>query len=71
MGIEVDLGCNFYKPFYEVEWKLQQGFYWDFYDADGTYETRYVYGELNTKYELKKSNIVKTWYKILFVQQQQ
>ena len=38
-----------------VEWKLQQGFYWDFYDADGTYETRYVYGELNTKYELKKA----------------
>ena len=55
VGIEVDLGYNFYKPFYEVEWKLQQGFYWDFYDADGTYETRYVYGELNTKYELKKA----------------
>ena len=55
VGIEMDLGYNFYKPFYEVEWKLQQGFYWDFYDTDGTYETRYVYGELNTKYELKKA----------------
>ena len=55
VGIEVDLGYNIYKPFYEVEWKLQQGFYWDFYSADGTYETRYVYGELNSKYQLKKS----------------
>jgi hypothetical protein len=55
VGIEVDLGYNIYKPFYEVEWKLQQGFYWDFYNSDGTYETRYVYGELNSKYQLKKS----------------
>ncbi len=55
IGIEIDLGYNIYKPFYEVEWKLQQGFYWDFYNSDGTYETRYVYGELNSKYQLKKS----------------
>ena len=55
VGSEVDLGYNIYKPFYEVEWKLQQGFYWDFYNSDGTYETRYVYGELNSKYQLKKS----------------
>ena len=55
IGIEIDLGYNIYKPFYEVEWKLQQGFYWDFYNSDDTYETRYIYGELNSKYQLKKS----------------
>lgn len=55
IGIEADLGYNFYKPFYEVEWKLQQGFYWDDYNEDGTYVTKFVYGELNSKYKLKKA----------------
>ena len=55
IGIEADLGYNFYKPFYEIDWKLNQGFYWDFYNEDGTYETTYVLGELTSKYKLKKA----------------
>ena len=35
--------------------KLNQGFYWDFYNEDGTYETEYVLGELTSKYKLKKA----------------
>ena len=53
IGIEADLGYNIYKPFYEIEWRLNQGFYWDFYNGNGAYETKYVLGELNSKYELK------------------
>ncbi len=55
IGIEADLGYNIYKPFYEVEWKLNQGFYWDATYEDGTTETVYILGELNSKYELKRA----------------
>lgn len=67
IGIEADLGYNIYKPFYEVEWKLQQGFYWDFYNEDGTYETKYIYGELNSKYKLKKAILARLGLKYYLI----
>ena len=54
IGFEIEIGYNFYKPFYEVEWKLNQGFYWDFETPEGT-ETEYILGELDSYYKLKKS----------------
>ena len=55
IGFEVDLGYNFYKPFYEIEWQINQGFYWEFPNEDGTTETNYVLGELDGYYNLKKA----------------
>ena len=46
------MGYNLYKPFYEVDWKLN-GFYWDFINDNGTVETMYLERELTTTYHLK------------------
>jgi len=54
IGMELDLGYNLYKPFYEVDWKIN-GFYWDFIDENGIVETRFVEKELSTYYQLKKA----------------
>ncbi len=54
IGFEVNLGYNIYKPFYEVEWQINQGFYWDFETPEGT-ETKYILGELDGYYNLKKT----------------
>ena len=53
IGVEIDLGYNIYKPFYEIEWKLNQGFYWETTDEDGNTELTYVLGELDSYYNLK------------------
>lgn len=42
IGIEVALGYNIYKPFYETDWRLTKGFYWDFQYQDGTSEIKFV-----------------------------
>jgi len=55
IGFEVDLGYNIYKPFYEVEWQLNQGFYWEFQKDDGTTELKYILGELDGYYKVKKA----------------
>ena len=52
IGMEFDMGYNLYKPFYEVDWKLN-GFYWDFINDNGTVETMYLERELTTTYHLK------------------
>lgn len=52
IGMEFDIGYNLYKPFYEVDWKLN-GFYWDFINDNGVVETMFVERELTTTYHLK------------------
>ncbi len=52
IGLEFDLGYNIYKPFYEIDWKLN-GFYWDFENEDGTIETRFVERKITNTYHLK------------------
>ena len=46
-GTELNLGANLYKPFYEIDWQLSQGFY-----ANGDYVKL---GELNSYYKTKKT----------------
>lgn len=51
LGFEVELGMNFYKPFYKIDWKLNQGYTYQ----DAQDETVTVLGELNSYYKLKKT----------------
>ncbi len=55
IGLEATMGYNIYKPFYEVDYQLQQGFNWEFFDDDGSSEFVYIYGELGSSYELKSA----------------
>lgn len=57
VGVEMQVGLNFYKPFYKVDWKLNQGkiIY------DGSYEL----GKLNWYYNVKhlvSSRLGMKWY---------
>ncbi len=45
LSIEATIGYNIFKPFYETDWRLTEGFYWNFHYEDGTTEIKYVYGE--------------------------
>ncbi len=54
IGIEVNIGYNLYKPFYEVDFQLHQGFNWEVFHDDGTSEFVYILGELDSSYEIKK-----------------
>jgi len=42
IGIETTIGYNIYKPFYETDWRLTKGFYWEFTNPDGSKEIRFV-----------------------------
>ncbi len=50
-GFEFDLGLNIYKPFYKIDWQLNQGYMYE--DAQG--ETVEVLGELDWYYEIKRT----------------
>ncbi len=62
VGLEFDLGYNIYKPFYELDWKLN-GFYWDFENEDGTIETRFVERDISNTYHLKHAILVRAGLK--------
>ncbi|WP_179315595.1 acyloxyacyl hydrolase [Winogradskyella undariae] len=51
IGIELNLGLNIYKPFYKIDWKINQGY--DYQDAHN--ETVDVLGELNWYYKIKRT----------------
>jgi len=51
VGFEFDLGLNIHKPFYQIDWKLNQGF--SFENNQG--ETVVVLGELDWYYEIKRT----------------
>ncbi|MCF6307374.1 MAG: acyloxyacyl hydrolase [Flavobacteriaceae bacterium] len=54
IGTEVTIGYNIYKPFYETDWRLNKGFYWNFEYPDGSSEQKYVYGKKEKYDKLKK-----------------
>jgi len=49
IGFEFDVGFNFHKPFYKIDWKLNQG-----YSYQSGEETVVVLGELDDYFKLKK-----------------
>jgi len=51
IGFEFDLGLNIHKPFYKIDWQLNQGFTYE--NANG--ETIEVLGELDWYYEIKRT----------------
>lgn len=51
VGFEFDLGINIYKPFYKIDWQLNQGY--SFEHSNGN--TVEVLGELDWYYEIKRT----------------
>ena len=54
IGVDIDISYNIYKPFYKVDWKLTQGFYWEFGSGEDE-EIRYVYRDFDDTYKLKRA----------------
>ncbi|MFK5983575.1 MAG: acyloxyacyl hydrolase [Flavobacteriaceae bacterium] len=55
IGVEATLGYNIYKPFYETDWRLTEGFYWEVNNSDGSSENLYIYGEKDEYNKAKKA----------------
>ncbi len=55
VGIEFQLGLNIYKPFYQVDWILNQGYVFIAYDVDNEPYIAVKYGELDWYYEVKRT----------------
>lgn len=51
IGFEFDIGFNIHKPFYKIDWKLNQGYSY----INGQGETVVILGELDDYYKLKKT----------------
>ncbi|MCA0154380.1 acyloxyacyl hydrolase [Winogradskyella vincentii] len=51
VGFEFDLGLNIHKPFYKIDWQLNQGYSYQ----TGNGETIVVLGELDWYYEIKRT----------------
>lgn len=49
-GVSTQLGVNFYKPAYAIDWRINEG--WDFPPRE--LPPNWVLGEYNTKYQLKR-----------------
>ena len=49
-GVSTQLGFNFYKPAYAIDWRINEG--WDYPPRE--LPPNWVLGEYNTKYQLKK-----------------
>lgn len=50
-GFELDIGLNIYKPFYKIDWQMNQGYTYE----NSKNETVEVLGELNWYYEIKRT----------------
>ena len=55
IGIEFQLGLNIYKPAYQMDWILNQGYVFVAYDDDNEPYIAVVYGELDWYYEIKRT----------------
>lgn len=51
VGVEVQLGVNFHKPAYKIDWRINEG--WDF--APREIPDFWVFGELNSKFKAKNA----------------
>lgn len=49
VGMEMNVGINFFKPFYKIDWQLNEGYT---YFSDG--EETIVLGELSSYYQIKR-----------------
>ena len=62
-GIEFDLGLNIYKPFYKIDWQLNEGY--SFVNSNG--DTVEVLGELDWYYEIKRTVSSRLGLKYYFI----
>ena len=63
VGFEFDLGLNIHKPFYQIDWKLNQGY--SYTGAQG--QTVVVLGELDWYYEIKRTISSRLGLKYYFI----
>ncbi|NND88407.1 MAG: deacylase, partial [Flavobacteriaceae bacterium] len=54
VGLEVNIGANFSKPFYEIDWRISQGFSHTFENSEGVIVIGVEDTPFSTKYEIKK-----------------
>lgn len=55
IGVDFQMGINIYKPFYQVDWILNQGYNYIDFDENGEPFPAFVYGELDWYYEFKRT----------------
>ena len=63
IGFEFDIGFNIHKPFYKIDWKLNQGYSFE----NGQGETVVVLGKLDDYYKLKKTVSSRLGLKYYFI----
>lgn len=51
IGLELQLGLNFYKPAYQIDWRINQG--WD--DVPREIPDYFILGEFDSKFKLKRA----------------
>jgi hypothetical protein len=67
IGIEFQLGLNVYKPFYQVDWILNQGYVFIAYDEGDEPFIAVAYGELDWYYEVKRTVSSRLGLKYYFI----
>lgn len=67
IGIEFQLGLNVYKPFYQVDWILNQGYVYIAYDENENPFIAVAYGELDWYYEVKRTVSSRLGLKYYFI----
>tara|TARA_R110002049_G_scaffold86133_3_gene219106 strand:- start:6897 stop:8162 length:1266 start_codon:yes stop_codon:yes gene_type:complete len=50
IGLDIQLGYNFHKPGYQIDWRINEG--WD--NTPREVPASWMFGEFNSKYKLKK-----------------
>ncbi|MBT8252507.1 MAG: deacylase [Flavobacteriaceae bacterium] len=64
VGFEFELGLNIHKPFYQIDWKLNEGYSYPTGNGD---EMVVVLGELNWYYEIKRTVSSRIGLKYYFI----
>jgi len=67
IGVEFQLGLNIYKPFYQVDWILNQGYVYIAYDENENPFIAVAYGELDWYYEVKRTVSSRLGLKYYFI----
>lgn len=67
IGIEFQLGLNIHKPFYQVDWVLNQGYVFIAYNESDEPYIAVAYGELDSYYKIKKTISSRLGLKLYFV----
>lgn len=63
VGLDIQLGYNFHKPGYQIDWRINEG--WD--NTPREVPDSWMFGEFNSKYKLKKQISSRLGIKYYFI----